>query len=159
MTKSTITPSSAINPVLSIPYYAHLDAIERAIFAMQDQLLREPDEASEQVLANYLLSQAMLLLCHRRGITHPIECMRFTANLLMMQARQDMPHDEYLTTKHWRTRRLVALDRAEHRCQFCGGTDRLEVHHNSYDNKWNERDADLLVLCHACHARHHGVER
>lgn len=155
----TMSPSAAINPQPSISYTDHLSAIADAVTAMQDQLLREPDEAAEQLLASYLMGQAMYLLCQRRGISHPIECMRFTANLLMMQARKAMPHDEYLTTKHWRTRRLVALDRAEHRCQFCGGTDRLEVHHNSYDNKWNERDADLLVLCHACHARHHGVER
>jgi hypothetical protein len=62
---------------------------------------------------------------------------------------------QYLTSRKWKDRREVALERAHHRCQLCLSDDNLNVHHNNYDNLGNEADIDLVVLCAHCHSRHH----
>ena len=66
-----------------------------------------------------------------------------------------MPYQEYLQTKHWRNKRYEALKRANHKCQLCGSKENLQVHHNTYDNRGNEKDEDLIVLCEICHAKFH----
>lgn len=69
-----------------------------------------------------------------------------------------MKYEDYLKTEHWRTMRRLALEHADYRCQLCGSTDDLHVHHREY-NPYNERLSDLTVLCGNCHARFHGVKR
>lgn len=59
---------------------------------------------------------------------------------------------KYIHSEAWRTRRKRALARAGHRCQVCGRTYWLQVHHISYQNLGNEPDVDLSVLCGECHA-------
>lgn len=66
-----------------------------------------------------------------------------------------LPYGEYLQTDHWRYVRDRALDRAGHHCQLCGSESGLQVHHNSYENRGDERDEDLLVLCGPCHQHFH----
>lgn len=67
-----------------------------------------------------------------------------------------MPYKRYLRTPEWRETRAAALLRAEHCCALdAAHTDRLEVHHRSYDRLGEERACDLLVLCHDCHELHH----
>lgn len=61
---------------------------------------------------------------------------------------------DYMRSALWRTRRKRALERAGYRCQVCGATRRLEVHHVTYANLGRERDADLTVLCWWCHRWH-----
>src|SRR5947207_3117264 len=61
----------------------------------------------------------------------------------------------YLRSDHWRETRLGALDRAEHRCQVCNRTERLDVHHRTYERIGEERPADLTVLCRRCHDLFH----
>lgn len=64
-------------------------------------------------------------------------------------------YSEYLTSSDWQAVRELALLRARHKCQICGSNQRLDVHHNTYDNLGNEREhlEDLVVLC----AEHHQV--
>lgn len=59
---------------------------------------------------------------------------------------------KYIRSGAWQIRRQRALQRAGHRCQVCGNTRRLQVHHNSYKNLGQEKDIDLSVLCWECHA-------
>jgi len=66
-----------------------------------------------------------------------------------------MPLDEYYRSDPWRQRRQLKIAEARHACQWCGATSRLQVHHTTYKRKGRERRADLLVLCCACHGRHH----
>jgi hypothetical protein len=70
-----------------------------------------------------------------------------------------MPYEEYLATSEWRTRRDRALSRGGWRCALCAAKNRLQVHHNCYDNIGDERDEDLTVLCDDCHERHHLSDR
>ena len=67
-------------------------------------------------------------------------------------------YEDYLLSDHWQKKRLKALEKAEHKCERCGTTERLQVHHLSYKNLGCEPLEDLQVLCHKCHAELHGIE-
>lgn len=60
-------------------------------------------------------------------------------------------YEEYIKSDEWKIKRAFALKRAGNRCEKCGGKYRIEVHHNTYDRLFNERQEDLDVLCHKCH--------
>lgn len=63
-----------------------------------------------------------------------------------------MPSHQYLRTPEWRRTRAAALVLASHRCALDRNhTDRLAVHHNTYERVGAELASDLVVLCHACH--------
>ena len=54
--------------------------------------------------------------------------------------------------------RLEVLHRADGRCEHCGRTMRLELHHTTYANAYgNELPEDLMALCRDCHAAEHGL--
>lgn len=62
-----------------------------------------------------------------------------------------MTYSEYLQSSLWRKKRNEALRRAGHKCEQCGATRSLEVHHLNYDRLGRERPSDLKVLCVKCH--------
>lgn len=75
-----------------------------------------------------------------------------------MRRKRSTHSEEYrahLASPEWRVIRAAALERANHRCAFCGQTKQelhakgrhLEVHHSTYQNLGNEQPADLTVLC------------
>lgn len=60
----------------------------------------------------------------------------------------------YLQSPEWaavRRRKLAEVSR----CEACGGDERLEAHHLTYDRLGYERMEDLEVLCHWCHMLEH----
>jgi 5-methylcytosine-specific restriction endonuclease McrA len=57
----------------------------------------------------------------------------------------------YLRSERWQELRLLVLLRDEHRCRQCGATDRLEVHHLTYERLYHEPLSDLTTLCLDCH--------
>ena len=63
----------------------------------------------------------------------------------------------YLQTPHWKEVRNLKLHQVGGKCQLCGATKRLEIHHNSYEHLGKEEYYlnDLIVLCHECHAKFH----
>lgn len=66
-----------------------------------------------------------------------------------------MPYQEYLQTDEWKETRLKALKRADFKCQVCNRPDKLNVHHRTYENRGNEQNRDLTVLCEDCHKLYH----
>lgn len=84
--------------------------------------------------------------CNRDGRADPFG--RTTRNLPVAVV------DQIVTA--WKARREEALDRRGRRCELCRATSRLQVHHNTYERVGAELPDDLVVLCNACHARHHG---
>jgi hypothetical protein len=74
-------------------------------------------------------------------------------------------YDEYLRSPHWidLRRRWIAKG-FPWACFCCGGTNRLVLHHASYDRLGAERLTDLVCLCWSCHrglhnfAKHHRVK-
>lgn len=57
----------------------------------------------------------------------------------------------YMSSTAWDTKRKAALKRADYRCQICGESAWLQMHHRFYGNLGHEKDADLTVLCKYCH--------
>lgn len=66
-----------------------------------------------------------------------------------------MPYQDYLRTPEWLETREWKLKRAGFRCQACNVNGHLQVHHRTYENRGNERDSDLIVLCSDCHSIFH----
>lgn len=65
-----------------------------------------------------------------------------------------MTHAEYLAylqSPTWKRKRAQVLRRDDRRCVLCHSTERLEVHHASYERRGHEALTDLVTLCHECH--------
>ena len=66
-------------------------------------------------------------------------------------------YDEYMQSGTWRDLRGLKLDLASHRCERCGATDELHVHHLTYERfGGDELLTDLQVLCRDCPNMAHG---
>lgn len=76
-------------------------------------------------------------------------------NTTDLQELKTMPYKEYLQTAHWKNVRKQALFRAKYKCSLCGKKGKLNVHHNTYENRGGEKDEDLIVLCQDCHGKFH----
>ncbi len=73
-----------------------------------------------------------------------------------MKKINKLEYGKYLKSARWDNLRKFMYNRAGYRCQLCGEKkERLNVHHNSYDNIGNESEKDLIVLCESCHCWHH----
>jgi hypothetical protein len=68
------------------------------------------------------------------------------------------PLDHYYASLEWAHRRNAYLSRYGRRCEACGSTDRIDVHHADYTNLHEERDDDLVALCRNCHAECHQLQ-
>ena len=62
---------------------------------------------------------------------------------------------QYLKSGHWNFTKKRALKRAGKKCEVCRSEVDLQVHHKSYENLWDEKPADLIVLCECCHIKNH----
>lgn len=68
---------------------------------------------------------------------------------------RDLPYREYLASKHWLNKRREALSHYGRKCNRCGKSYGLHVHHKTYKRIGCEKMVDLEVLCGGCHANHH----
>ena len=64
----------------------------------------------------------------------------------------------YIHSDAWKQKRQQRLDLDNHTCQMCGATDKLEVHHITYDTLGFERMEDLITLCEKCHTKVHSAQ-
>lgn len=63
-------------------------------------------------------------------------------------------YPDYLASSIWKERRNHLIEK-KGKCEICGKTKRLEVHHLSYENVGDEKERDLQVLCRSCHQKQH----
>lgn len=63
----------------------------------------------------------------------------------------------FLDSDYWAYVRKIKLEQSHYKCQLCGGRQKLNVHHNTYEHHYNEHShlEDLVVLCDKCHAKFH----
>ena len=76
---------------------------------------------------------------------------------LFVLCRTGEPADdyrEYCKTEHWRGVSRNLRKRIG-RCEKCGKSDRLTVHHKTYERIGAEHRRDLQVLCPRCHLKAH----
>ena len=65
-----------------------------------------------------------------------------------------------LKDKRWKEFRLKVLSERGNRCECCGGTDILQIHHTFYISgkmPWEYDIKDMRVLCKKCHQRIHNI--
>ena len=74
-----------------------------------------------------------------------------------LEELRTMPYPQYLQSPEWQILREMKLRRDGFRCRLCPSEYRLEVHHALYSPRGDEDLDALVVLCHPCHQRVHGV--
>lgn len=62
---------------------------------------------------------------------------------------------EYLSSPQWKALKQQRLTLANHKCENCSSTSRLELHHVTYARLKNEHINDVLILCNSCHSKLH----
>ena len=61
----------------------------------------------------------------------------------------------YLASAEWEAKRQLILKRADGMCEGCGLAKATDVHHKTYEHRYEEFLFELVALCHACHVRVH----
>ena len=92
-----------------------------------------------------------------KTVEHTMEFIDQTNDVAIWQMK-NMPYKLYLLTRHWQHFRKEALKFYQNKCQTCGKVTVLDVHHRSYDNIGEETFNDVIVLCHECHGKFHGID-
>ena len=64
-------------------------------------------------------------------------------------------YQAYLNSNEWQETRQRIFKRDNFRCVKCGESKNLHVHHITYENLGEEKDADLVTLCDKCHKSTH----
>ena len=67
-------------------------------------------------------------------------------------------YNRLLEDKRWKEFRLKVLSERGNKCECCGGTDILQIHHTFYISgkmPWEYDINDMRVLCQKCHQRIH----
>ena len=67
--------------------------------------------------------------------------------------RQSRLYHDHMRSPAWRRTRAAKLELSGYRCEHCGATGRLDVHHKTYERFTRERPSDLEALCPGCHAK------
>ena len=69
-------------------------------------------------------------------------------------------YNRLLEDKRWKEFRLKVLSERGNKCECCGGTDVLQIHHTFYIRgkmPWEYDINDMRVLCRTCHQRIHNI--
>lgn len=69
----------------------------------------------------------------------------------MSKAERRAQYQQYLRTPHWRRVRIGYFKRHPKMCFVCTGTERIQLHHRTYENLGYEPFDDLVPLCLRCH--------
>lgn len=67
-------------------------------------------------------------------------------------------YQKYLLSKKWKEFRERAFEFYGKECGRCGNRHRLEIHHRTYRNIYNETLSDVIVLCKHCHKSAHKIK-
>jgi hypothetical protein len=59
-------------------------------------------------------------------------------------------YNNYIQSDKWKEKAIKIINRDGNKC-ICGSTEKLQVHHKSYDRLFNELESDLITLCDTCH--------
>jgi 5-methylcytosine-specific restriction endonuclease McrA len=60
-----------------------------------------------------------------------------------------------MKSNKWRNRRTLYFETHKRECRACHVLKEIHLHHKTYKNLGNERDADLVPLCSKCHSAIH----
>ena len=63
----------------------------------------------------------------------------------------------YYKTEQWLHFRKLKIEWENNKCERCGSSKRLQVHHKNYKSFGDEMPWDLMVLCRECHRKEHYI--
>ena len=69
-------------------------------------------------------------------------------------------YNRLLEDKRWKEFRMKVMSERGNKCECCGGTDVLQIHHTFYMSgkmPWEYDIKDMRVLCKKCHQRIHNI--
>ena len=92
---------------------------------------------------------------HAKAGQHQTGIALFTANGQL----NELAYRQYLKSPRWRQKREARKNQDGYRCVRCGSSERLEVHHISYQRLGWEPLSDLRTLCRQCHQEISDLER
>lgn len=72
-----------------------------------------------------------------------------------------IPYDKQLKDKRWRLFRKEVIEEKGNKCEMCGRSSNLCVHHKVYIKgryAWEYPKRHLMVLCRECHEKIHGID-
>lgn len=70
----------------------------------------------------------------------------------------DDTYKAYLLSNEWKQIRIDLLTIRGNKCERCNKkSNRLQVHHLTYERIYNELAEDLILLCGICHQKAHGL--
>lgn len=80
--------------------------------------------------------------------------------LLIEKKINSMSYSDFLTTLYWRVIAHVKRKRMRYKCELCGSSKNLNVHHKHYITHGIEHyseviDEDLMLVCEKCHQEIH----
>ena len=63
---------------------------------------------------------------------------------------------EYINNSNeWKLKRAEVFSLKGYKCERCGSTRKIHVHHATYERLFNELVTDLFTLCNSCHDEYH----
>lgn len=68
-----------------------------------------------------------------------------------LKSQRRLRYEDYLRSDRWKNIRELLFEHRGRRCEACGKTENLEVHHLTYRRLGQERAEDLMIVCPACH--------
>ena len=72
-----------------------------------------------------------------------------------IRVRNKAEYQAYLKSKHWQDIRHKVFQEYGYRCDQCGSSKNLHIHHITYEHLGEEKISDLVPLCEDCHKRLH----
>ena len=78
----------------------------------------------------------------------------------IQDAVRSLSYSDFLQTPYWDGVRNYKLRKSGYKCELCGKSGILNVHHKTYENHGLEHlrsiaNKDLIVLCKDCHYKFH----
>lgn len=69
--------------------------------------------------------------------------------------RDKTKYNAYIASSEWQEKRKQVFEQKWYKCEACGITEWLHVHHWTYRRLYKEKLSDLFVLCGYCHMSLH----
>lgn len=72
-----------------------------------------------------------------------------------LRVKNKAEYQAYLNSPRWQALRQKVFKEYGYRCDQCGSSKNLHVHHITYENLGEENISDLVPLCEDCHKKLH----
>lgn len=104
------------------------------------------------------MTSTELLLTGQGTPTERLEALRDVFTREHERMLQALDYADFLRTPYWHIIRRAILATRQ-RCATCGTTNRLDVHHVTYEHHGREHEhmSDLQLLCRHCHSDKHNI--